>query len=118
MDTSSGDATFNLLIDRLPADVAATLTDRQRAALWQAIKPMSWRRHPINIRLSLRLPGGRYFLTVVGGPEKRDDGRLSRERRMFPLRTVSNTLFVLGVAGAFYLIALATLFLLSTLIEF
>jgi len=112
------DGALEALLDRLPPEVVDTFTDGQRAALWQAVKPMSWRRHPINLRLSFPLPGGRYFVTVVGGSEKRDRGRLKRERRMYPLRTAGNALFVLGIGGAFYLAAVLGLFVFSTLVEF
>jgi len=64
------------------------------------------------------MPGGRYFLTVVGGRERRSADRRARERRMFPLRTAGNILFLLGLGGAFYLAAALGIVLLSNLIEF
>lgn len=114
----SGDASLDMLLDRIPAEVADTFTPAQRAALWNAVKPVSWRRHPVNIRLSFPIIGGRFFLTVVGGPEKRSAERRQRERRMFPLRTMGNILFLLGLGGAFYAAAVLGLALLSNLIEF
>lgn len=108
------------LLERLPSEVMESFTPEQRAALWQASKPMTWRRHPINLRLTAVVPflGHRYFLTVVGGMEKRDHGRVVRERRMFPLRTAGNILFLLGLGGAFYGAALLGIFMFSNLIEF
>lgn len=112
------DGGLEMLLDRLPPDVVASFTDQQRAALWNAVKPASWRRHPINIRLSFPLVSGRYFITVVGGQEKRSGERLTRERRMFPLRNAGNVLFLLGVGGAFYAAAVFGIFVFSNLIEF
>ena len=108
------------LLDRLPPEVMASFTPDQRAALWQASKPMSWRRHPINLRLSVPVPfaGLRYFITVVGGTERRSRDRVVRERLAFPLRTAGNLLFLLGIGAAFYVAAIASFFLFSTLIEF
>lgn len=106
------------LLDRVPPEVAETFTAEQRAALWNAAKPISWRRHPINLRLSFPLLGARYFITVVGGVEKRSTERRLRERRMFPLRTAGNILFLLGIGGAFYLAAVLGIVLFSNLIEF
>lgn len=114
----ANDGGLEVLFDRIPADVADSFTPQQRAALWSAVKPVSWRRHPINIRLSFPVPGGRYFVTVVGGPERRSSERRDRERRMFPLRTTGNILFLLGLGGAFYLAAVLGIVLLSHLIEF
>lgn len=113
-----GDASLEMLLDRIPPDVAETFTPAQRAALWSAVKPVSWRRHPVNIRLSFPIVGGRFFITVVGGPEKRSGERRERERRMFPLRTLGNILFLLGLGGAFYATAVLGLVLFSNLIEF
>lgn len=114
----SNDGAFEMLFDRIPAEVAATFTERQRAALYSAVKPTTWRRHPINIRLSFPFLGGEYFITVVGGPEKRDKDRLAREHRVFPFRTVGNIMFLLGVGGAFYLAAVLGIVIFSGLIEF
>ncbi|MBC7906860.1 MAG: hypothetical protein H7Y60_08960 [Rhodospirillaceae bacterium] len=115
---NSTEGGLDMLMDRLPADVVASFTAAQRAALWTAVKPVSWRRHPINIRLSFPVLSNRYFVTVVGGAEKRADERLYRERRMFPLRTAGNIFFLLGIGGAFYVAALLGIVLFSTLIEF
>lgn len=114
----AGDGGLEMLLDRIPPEVAETFTEEQRAALWTAVKPVSWRRHPVNIRLSFPIVGGRFFITVVGGPEKRSSERLHRERRMFPLRTSGNILFLLGVGGAFYATAVLGIVLFSKLIEF
>jgi hypothetical protein len=114
--TSNG--TFETLLNRVPPEIAETFTAEQRAALWNAAKPVSWRRHPINLRLSIPLIGVRYFITVVGGVEKRSAERRVRERRMFPLRTAGNILFLFGVGSAFYLVAVLGLVLFSNLIEF
>lgn len=114
----ASDGSLEMLLDRIPPEVAESFTPEQRAALWNAVKPVTWRRHPVNIRLSFPIVGGRFFLTVVGGPEKRADQRRERERRMFPLRTMGNILFLLGVGGAFYVTAVLGIVLFSKLIEF
>ncbi|HSV27922.1 MAG TPA: hypothetical protein VLL76_00145 [Candidatus Omnitrophota bacterium] len=114
----ANDGAFEMLFDRIPAEVAGTFTDQQRAALYSAVKPTTWKRHPINIRLSFPFVGGRYFITVVGGQEKRSTERLAREHRMFPFRTIGNVMFLMGVGGAFYLAALFGMVIFSGLIEF
>lgn len=114
----STEGALEMLLDRVPAEVAESFTPPQRAALWNAVKPASWRRHPINIRLSFPVLGNRYFITVVGGVEKRSAERRNRERRMFPLRSAGNILFLLGIGGAFYLAAVLGIVLFSNFVEF
>ncbi len=54
--------------------------------------------HPINVRISIPLPFGRYYLTIVGGKERRSPTRRKEERRKHPLATTGNILF-LGLLG-------------------
>lgn len=106
------------LLANLPEDVIASFTPDQRAALWNAAKPISWRKHPINIRITFPFFGHRHFVTIVGGHERRSMDRIDRDRAMHPLRTAGNVLFMLGVGGAFYLAAVVGIFTFSNLIEF
>ncbi|SEH27588.1 hypothetical protein [Magnetospirillum fulvum] len=118
MRPSESTAPLDALLANLPDDVVKSFTPEQRAALWNAAKPISWRYHPINIRLSFPFFGGRHFITIVGGHERRAPERVKRERSRHPIRTVGNLLFMLGVGGAFYLFAVLGIFLFSNLIEF
>lgn len=108
---------LEMLLDRLPPEVVETLTAAQRVALMNAIKRHTWRRHPVNIRLSFPLVRSRYFITLVAGPERRSPERLARERRAFPLLTAGNILFLLGVGGASYVAALLGLMIFSSLVS-
>lgn len=48
--------------------------------------------HPVNIRLSMPLGVGRYYLTIVGGKERRAPERLAEERKKHPLLTAGNVI--------------------------
>lgn len=50
--------------------------------------------HPLNLRMSVPLPFGRYYITVVAGRERRARARLSLVRRQHPLSTPGNILFL------------------------
>lgn len=113
-----GNGPLDELLANIPQPVIDTFTPEQRAALWNAAKPVSWRKHPINIRITFPFMGNRYFVTVVGGYERRGLDRIERDRKMHPLRTAGNVLFMLGVGGAFYLAAVIGMFTFSNLIEF
>lgn len=118
MATEQQSDSLDALLANLPDSVIESFTAEQRAALWNAAKPISWRKHPINIRITFPFVGGRYFVTIVGGFERRSVDRISRDRHMHPLRTAGNVLFMLGVGGAFYLAAVIGIFVFSNLIEF
>jgi len=118
MSSSDGNGPLDALLANLPDAVIESFTAEQRAALWNAAKPVSWRKHPINIRITFPFVAGRYFVTIVGGFERRALDRINRDRHMHPLRTAGNILFMLGVGGAFYLAAVLGIFMFSNLIEF
>lgn len=106
------------LFSRLPQSFIESLTPEQRATLWSVANAPSWRRYPVNLRLTLPLIKDRWFLTVVAGRERRSGERLRRDSRLHPVRTMGNTVFLLGVAGLFYVAAFAILVTASSLVEF
>ena len=64
--------------------------------------------HKVNIRLSIPLFVGRYYLTIFLGTERRSRTRLKKERRKFPLVTRGNLVFLgfLGTAAGLALFAI------------
>lgn len=70
------------------------------------IRPQAWgARHTINLRLSIPFGFGRYYVTIVAGPERRSEARRKAERRLHPLATFGNIALcagcgiVVGLAG-------------------
>lgn len=106
------------LLARLPDDVWQSFSPAQRAALWEASHTPTWRRYPVNMRMAFGLLGNRYFLTIVGGVDRRHAERRQRERRMHPVGTFGNLIFLTAAAAVFYICALFLLFLASALVEF
>ena len=95
-----------------------TLSTEQKEAIHNAAVDPTWQHPPINIRLSLPFFRRRYFLTIVGGEGKRSADRRTHERHRYPLRTVSNIFFILGIATIFYIIAIVAVALQSAIVEF
>jgi len=91
------------------ADDAAARTDR----LTQAISDDWSEKHAINIRLTIPLPSTRFFLTIVGGRERRQPDRRADERRKNPLATKRNIVF-LSVLGLITGLALFTVIQFAT----
>ena len=55
--------------------------------------------HPLNIRVSIPLGVGRYYITLVAGKERRARARLALNRRQHPLATPGNVLFLAFVSA-------------------
>jgi hypothetical protein len=73
-------------------------------------------RHPVDLRLSLPLPGRRFYCTIVAGRERRAADRRRQERRRHPLRTIGNILFFALAAIAFYAAAALGILLYSSVL--
>ena len=76
--------------------------------------------HPVNLRFSIPLPFGRYYVTLVAGKERRDADRLASERRKHPLLTFGNVAVFFGLGcvcglALLALIQLASAYLLTQL---
>lgn len=69
--------------------------------------------HPVNIRLSIPLPGGRYYVTLVAGKERRSGERLASERKKHPLIKLGNLVVMAACGTLCGLVALA-MFQLAT----
>ena len=108
----------NWLFKRLPPWVIDTLTNEQKEAIHAVITDPAWQRHVVNIRVSLPFFKQRFYITVVGGEEKRDAERRAKERHQYPLRTLANAFFIIGAATVFYAIALIALAFQASIIEF
>ncbi len=102
----------------LPEAVREGLTEAQRAAIAEALGAGRWRRHPIDIRLSLPLVHSRYCITIVAGRERRSGARRSRERDRHPLRTTGNLAFLLIVVATLYGSAVLAALVWSAILEF
>lgn len=84
----------------------------------EAAKDPSWSRSPVNIRFSLPFFSRKYYVTIVSGAERRGPERRAEERNKYPLRTVANVFFFVGLATIFYVLAVFVLALQSAIIEF
>jgi len=77
-----------------------------------------WMAHPVDIRVSLPLPFGRYYLTLVAGPERRSAERLAAERGRRPVATLSNFLFLFATTLGINCLAVVGLLLYSSVLRF
>lgn len=108
---------IDALLTRLPAHIASSLNAEQRVAVAEALREVAWKRHPVDIRMTLPVMGRRFYLTIVGGQEQRSANRLRIERSLRPVRTMGNMMFIMGIAAVFYLIAIFGIFFYSEVVE-
>ena len=99
-------------VRRLSADVGGDFQRAPDAAARAIPGGETWARHPVNLRLSIPLLFGRYYLTVVAGKERRHPERRENERRKHPLLTFGNLAAMLGL-GTVCGLALLGLFQLA-----
>ena len=80
------------------------------SSVGQAKTDRGWGSHPINIRISIPYFFGRWYFTVIAGPERRDQERRAVERRKHPLLRLGNVIFlfllgaVIGLGAAVLMI--------------
>jgi hypothetical protein len=110
----------NWLFERLPPWVVDTLTTDQKEAIHQTVNGQAWQKPPVNIRVRFAIPftNRSYYFTLVGGEDQRSLERNASERHHYPLRTMANVFFVLGLVTLFYVVVLLGMVLQSALVEF
>lgn len=105
------------LLARLPDEIHTRLAPDIRDALAEAAAPKLWGAHPVDIRFSIPLPFGRYYVALVLGPERRNEERRRTESESRPVMTAANILFILTIVVAFYGILGVAALLLTRIIE-
>ncbi len=100
--------------ERLEQETREELSDNSSASVRKAPGGEPWGNdHPVNIRLSLPLPFGRYYVTIVAGKERRSGERLGSERKKHPLMKLAN-LVVMAACGTICGLAALSMFQLAT----
>ena len=116
-ETVAEAAQANWLFERLPEWVMDTLSNEQKEAIHEAVENPSWKRPPVNIRFTVPFFKSKFYVTVIGGEEKRNGERRAHERHNYPLRTVANVFFFIGLGTLFYMLAAFLLALKSVVVS-
>lgn len=106
-DTGKERAEF---LNRIPEDIRESFTDEQVAAVTRAFAQGE---HGVDIRFSVPMPGGRSYVVILAGREKRSEERRRLERTRHPLWTALNIvtigafsiMFFFFVVGLLYMVA-------------
>lgn len=89
-----GDVQAEQLMRSIDPAVLQSLSPAQQEAIRQAARRDAWVGHPVDLRLSLPLPFGRFYVTLVAGREQRSGLRRRSERH--PLDSLGNICFFAG----------------------
>lgn len=110
------------VLEELPSDIRDSLGKNGPAALEAAIDKAheaQWTASPHGIDARYNFPwlGGRAYLRVLAGKEKRPRGRTKRENRKSVGRRVANFVAILFLACGFYTFAGLGLLMASAVLE-
>jgi hypothetical protein len=105
------------LLSRLPADVRDRLSPEMQTMLAIAAADRPWRKHPVDIRFTLPLPFGPFYVTLVAGRERRSPTRRAVEGQGRHLVRFGNVMFVLATVGVFYAALITAALLLTAILE-
>lgn len=88
-----GEVRAEQLIRSITPAVREGLTQEQVSAIREAMRRGDWDSHPVDLRLAVPTPFGRYYVTLIAGPERRNPARRAADRKKRPLATMGNILF-------------------------
>lgn len=100
-----GDVRAEGLLRALDPQVRDGLTEQQESAIRRAARQDSWGSHPVDLRFSLPLFFGRYYVALIAGGERRSGARRGVERARHPLTGMANLLVLGVILGTFGLAA-------------
>ena len=105
------------LLSRLPTDVRDPLSPEMQTMISIAAADRPWKTHPVDIRFTIPLPFGSFYVTLVAGRERRSLARRSVDGRSRPLLRLGNVMFVLTAVGVFYSALITAALLLTAILE-
>jgi hypothetical protein len=82
--TSGLNSLFNRIFSSLSAEQRATFTAEQREALRKAFNQVGWKKHALDLRVSVPVPGrAGFYIVLLAGEERRSPDRILTQRRLF-----------------------------------
>jgi len=106
------------LLDRLPEALRASLTPEQQQAFSAFAEPATANVHPVDLRVTVPVPGRPVFLSVLAGPERRSKSRRAVERQRHPLHTIGNIIFLGSSLFGVYVLGLVAFLAAGSVLQF
>lgn len=98
-DAAKPNPALERLLKRMPSDLVASFTPSQLEALSSACRSETARKHSLDLRLTLPLPGRGFYLVVLAGRERRSTQRL-RQDSNYLYTSVFGSLVLVGILAA------------------
>ncbi len=111
-----GDVRAEQLMRAVEPEIRESLSPQQERAIREAAQRSSWDSHSLDLRLSCPTPFGRYYITLIGGCDRRSGARRDKDRSFRPLVTIGNIAFFASVTVIAGLTAVGILGLVSGLL--
>ncbi|MDF5736939.1 MULTISPECIES: hypothetical protein [unclassified Nostoc] len=90
------DPIFERLFSKISPKIADSFTDEQVKAIQKGFGSQVVTRHSLDIRLSIPIPGLRFYLVLLAGSERRSQQRLQNEKGKYPIFNGGNIIFLTG----------------------
>ncbi|MEH1928207.1 MAG: hypothetical protein V7K14_20825 [Nostoc sp.] len=90
------DPIFERLFSKISPKIANSFTDEQIKAIQRGFGSQIRARHFLDIRVSVPIPGLRFYLVLLAGSERRSQQRLLYEKGKYPLLNTGNIIFLTG----------------------
>ena len=94
--TQYTDPNFEQFFAKIAPEVANTFTEEQLEAIKKGFASRTWTRHSLDVRISVPIPGLRFYMVLLAGSERRPKVRLRSEKGLYPFWTPVNILFLMG----------------------
>lgn len=101
---------------RMPDVVARSFDEDQLRAIVSAFGTRRWKRHSIDMRITLPFLGRHFYFVVLGGPERRSPVRRQADRATHPLATLGNTMFAVIFFGSLLISVFVVLYLIKSVL--
>lgn len=98
--------------------LASEMASEPVAGSKQTDANQKWKRHPVDMRLTIPFLGSRFYFTFVAGREQRAPERRLEERKQYPVLTFGNLFFAFGLLTIITVFALAAFVAQSAIIEY
>ncbi|MHC5730697.1 MAG: hypothetical protein ACYTXY_42640, partial [Nostoc sp.] len=87
---------FEGLFSKISPEIIDSFTDEQLKAIKRSFGSQVRARHSLDIRVSVPIPGLRFYLVLLAGTERRSQQRLQNEKGRYPLFNAGNMIFFTG----------------------
>ncbi|NMG06984.1 hypothetical protein [Brasilonema sp. UFV-L1] len=90
------DPALKQLLAKIPQEIIDTFTEEERKTIQKAFGRHTLTRHPLDLKVSIPIPGLNFYLVLLADPEGRFKQRLQSQKSLYFLWNPSNIMFIIG----------------------